>query len=280
MANSKPRHTMLPFTRISPSAFCSWHSPPREYATPLSAWPLSFPRYLIRLSPFFLIEPSLPGSYPIWVASIWKLEEVPMRHTNIVRTLALILPLACFLALPLVAQDSQDDSVAEAARRAREQKKASTKPATVITNETLSPAPASSPATSPAPGAEPATPAGQQPAATANTSSATPGSDASAQKTPATPEDAEQKKKEMDSLKQELAALQNEVDLAQRSLALDQDAFYSKPDSSDNKEGKAKLDAELADLKLKQEDLAQLKAKLAELGFVEEPKTPASPPKP
>ena len=77
-----------------------------------------------------------------------------MRHTNIVRTLALILPLACSFALPLTAQDSQDTSVAEAARRAREQKKASTKPATVITNDTLSPAPvpATSPTTPPAPG--------------------------------------------------------------------------------------------------------------------------------
>jgi len=54
-----------------------------------------------------------------------------------VRTLALILPLACSFALPLAAQDSQNTSVADAARRSREQKKASTKPATIITNDTL-----------------------------------------------------------------------------------------------------------------------------------------------
>jgi hypothetical protein len=195
-----------------------------------------------------------------------------MRHTAIVRTLALALPLVCFIALPLAAQDSQNTSVAEAARRAREQKKASAKPATVITNDTLSPAPASAPATSPtappAPGAESATPAGQQPAAS------------TAEATSTTPEDAEQKKIHIDDLKKELAALQGEVDLAQRSLSLDQDAYYSKPNFSNDKDGKAKLDAALADLKLKQDDLAQLKAKLAELGFVEEPKTPAPPAKP
>jgi len=43
---------------------------------------------------------------------------------------------------------------------------------------------------------------------------------------------------------------------------------------------KAKLDAEQADLKQKQDNLAQLKAKFAALGGVEEPKTPAPPAKP
>lgn len=193
-----------------------------------------------------------------------------MRHTTIVRTLALILPLACLFAWPLAAQDSQDNSVAEAARRAREQKKASAKPATVITNDTLPPAPI----------AESAAPANQSTAATAATTPANSASDTSAQSAAATPQDAEEKKKAIESLKQELAALQGEVDLAQRSLSLDQDAFYSKPNFSNDKDGKAKLDAALADLKLKQDDLAQLKAKLAELGFVEEPKTPAPPAKP
>jgi hypothetical protein len=241
---------------------------------PLSLQPPPFPRCLIRPSPFFLIEPSFPGSYPIREASIWKLEEVPMRHATFVRTLALILPLAGCFALPLLAQDSQDTSVAEAARRAREQKKASTKPATVITNDTLPPA------QMPTSGAESAAPANQPPANTAAATPANSSSGTSAQNAPATPQDADKRKKEIESLKQELAALQSEVDLAQRSLALDQDAFYSKPNFSNDKDTKAKLDAALADLKLKQDDLARLKAKLAELGFVEEPKTPAPPPKP
>jgi len=197
-----------------------------------------------------------------------------MRHTTMVRTLAIILPLACSFALPLAAQDSENTSVAEAARRSREQKKASTKPAPVITDDTLTPAP------TPAPAAAANAPTGQQSAVTAEGVSAPAGSNTSDQTAPSAADEAEQKKKDVEALKQEVAALQGEVDLAQRSLSLDQDAFYSKPDFSNDKDGKAILDAEQADLKQKQDDLAQLKAKLVGLGVVEEPKTPAPPAKP
>jgi len=196
-----------------------------------------------------------------------------MHHTTIARTLALILPLACSFALPLAAQDSQNTSVAEAARRSREQKKASAKPATVITDDTLTPAP------TPAPGTETNAPTGQQSAVTAPGASAPAGSSVD-QNAPSAADAAEKKKKDVEALKQEVAALQGEVDLLQRSLTLDQDAFYSKPDFSNDKDGKAKLDAEQADLKQKQDNLAQLKAKFAALGGVEEPKTPAHPAKP
>jgi hypothetical protein len=190
-----------------------------------------------------------------------------------VRTLALILPLACSFALPLAAQDSENTSVAEAARRSREQKKASTKPAPIITDDTLTPAPTPAAATN--------APTGQQSAVTAEGAAAPAGSNTPDQNAPSAADEAEQKKKDVEALKQEVAALQGEVDLAQRSLVLDQDAFYSKPDFSNDKDGKVKLDAEQADLKQKQDDLAQLKAKLAGLGVAEEPnKTPAPPAKP
>jgi len=193
-----------------------------------------------------------------------------MRHTTIVRTLALVLPLAFSFALPVAAQDSQNTSVAEAARRSREQKKASAKPAIIITDETLKPAPSSSPANPPT---------GQSPAATAPGASAPAGSSTD-QNAPSPADEAEQKKRDVEALKPEVAALQGDVDLAQRSLSLDQDAFYSRPDFSHDKAGKAKLDAEQADLKQKQDALAQLKAKFTALGGVEEPKTPAPPAKP
>ncbi|MGB8495730.1 MAG: hypothetical protein WCE53_15125 [Candidatus Acidiferrum sp.] len=197
-----------------------------------------------------------------------------MRHTTIVRTLALILPLACSFALPLAAQDSQNTSVAEAARRSREQKKASAKPAPIITDDTLTPAP------TPAPGAATNAPTGQESAVTAPGVAAPAGSSASDENAPSAADVAEKKKKDVEALKQELAALQGEVDLAQRSLSLDQDAFYSKPDFSNDKDGKAKLAAEQADLRQKQDNLAQLKAKFDALGGVEEPKTPTPPAKP
>jgi len=194
-----------------------------------------------------------------------------MRHTTIARTLAFILPLVFSLALPMAAQDSQNTSVAEAARRSREQKKASAKPAPIITDDTLTPAPASSPANPPA---------GQQSAVTAPGASAPAGNNTPDENAASAADAAEKKKKDVEALKQEVAALQGEVDLVQRSLSLDQDAFYSKPNFSNDKDGKAKLDAEQADLKQKQDNLAQLKAKFAALGGVEEPKTPAPPAKP
>ena len=197
-----------------------------------------------------------------------------MRHTTIVRSLALILPLACSFALPLAAQDSQNTSVAEAARRSRERKKATAKPTPIITDDTLTPVP------TPAPGSATNAPAGQQSAATAPGVAATAGSNTSDENAPSAADVAEKKKKDVEALKQQVAALQGEVDFAQRSLSLDQAAFYSKPDFSNDRNGKAKLDAEQADLKQKQDDLAQLKAKFPALGGVEEPKTPTPPAKP
>jgi hypothetical protein len=197
-----------------------------------------------------------------------------MRHIIIVRAFALILPLACSFALPLAAQDSQNTSVAEAARRSREQKKATPKPAPIITDDTLTPAP------TPAPGAATNAPTGQQSPVPAEGVAAPAGSTTPDENAPSAADVAEQKKKDGEALKQRVAAMQSEVDLVQRSLSLDQDAYYSKPDFSNDKDGKAKLDAEQADLKQKQDDLAQLKAKFAALGGVEEPKTPAPPAKP
>ena len=52
-----------------------------------------------------------------------------------------VLLLACIVGTPSAqAQGQQDQSVAEAARKAREQKKTAAKPSTVITNDTLKPA--------------------------------------------------------------------------------------------------------------------------------------------
>ncbi|HYW65120.1 MAG TPA: hypothetical protein VFB10_00300 [Candidatus Dormibacteraeota bacterium] len=194
-----------------------------------------------------------------------------MRLTTTARTLAFILPLACFFALPLAAQDSQDTSIADAARRSREQKKASAKPAPIITDDTLTPAPTSAPAATPSAASAPGAPAGVASSSGSNTPD---------ENAPSAGAAAEKKKQDAEALKQEVAALQSEVDFAQRSLSLDQDAFYSKPDFSNDKDGKAKLEAEEADLKQKQDDLARLKDKFAALGVVEEPKTPAPPAKP
>src|ERR1700675_2050291 len=71
-----------------------------------------------------------------------------MRRTAFMRTLLRTLTLlglaSATLTVPLLAQDNQSDSVAEAARRARAQKKAAAKPATILTDDPRKPGPASS----------------------------------------------------------------------------------------------------------------------------------------
>src|SRR4029077_2402182 len=64
-----------------------------------------------------------------------------MRYRVIASSLPFALSLAGLLATPVVAQDSQDSSVAEAARRAQEQKKSAPKSPKVITNDNLPGAP-------------------------------------------------------------------------------------------------------------------------------------------
>jgi hypothetical protein len=158
------------------------------------------------------------------------------------------------------AQSDQGQSVAEAARKAREQKKTAAKPGTVITNDTL----------------KPATPGTVQ-QATAVTESV-PGTDATAAtgaaadaKTAAQPakgpseEEIAKKKAEIAALKQEITDMAKEVDVQQRALALANESFYSRPDFSKDPDGKAKLDAMQSDVAQKKDELAQLKAKLKEL---------------
>src|SRR5882757_7194115 len=134
------------------------------------------------------------------------------------------------------AQSDQGQSVAEAARKAREQKKTAAKPSTVITNDTL----------------QPATPATVQ-----NATAATermPGAEATG--TPAADATADAAK---------TAQTAKGVDVQQRALALANESFYSRPDFSKDPDGKAKLDAMQSDLAQKKDELAQLKAKLKEL---------------
>ena len=64
-----------------------------------------------------------------------------MRYRVIASSLPFALSLAGLLATQVVAQDSQDSSVAEAARRAQEQKKSTPKSSKVITNDNLPGAP-------------------------------------------------------------------------------------------------------------------------------------------
>jgi cytoskeletal protein RodZ len=215
------------------------------------------------------------------------------------RCIALRLSLAVLIAapaFPLLAlaqsqgsqtQDPQNQSVADAARRAREQKKAAAKqPAPVITDDTLkrsAPTAQASNEPAPAPTSE-ATPAAAAPvpaAQPAADSSSAP--DANAAPVPAeqSAPAAEAEKKGNDSaelaaLKQQLAEEQKGLELLQRELSLQQDTYISNPDHSHDIAGKAKLDAMLQQITGKQQALDALKAQLAAL----QSSTSSAPPPP
>jgi hypothetical protein len=198
------------------------------------------------------------------------------------------------LATLAQSQDSPAQSVAEAARRAREQKKAAARqPAPVITDDTLKPAaPAAQAGNAPTPGqspeAAPAPPApGAQPAAD---SSGTP--DANAAPAPAgqpapaaNAGDTDQKAKdsaELAALKQQVADAQKSLELLQRELALQQDTYLSNPDHSHDLAGKAKLDAMLEQITGKQQAVDALKTQLAALqasSGTTAPPAPTAPPR-
>ena len=180
-------------------------------------------------------------------------------------TLRLALPvlLAATLLPALTFAQSQDSqSVAEAARRAREQKKPPAKPAKVITEDDVKPAAQSSTAA---------------PASTAaSTDNATaPGAPSASS---ATAPDAKEQKdsKEVTALKAQLKQAQGELDLLQREQALDQDSFYSNSDYAHDTAGKAKLDAEKQQVSDKQQEVENLKARLA--AMLPPPTAGATPP--
>jgi hypothetical protein len=186
-----------------------------------------------------------------------------MRHRVIALTLPLALSLSGLLTTQVAAQDSQDTSVADAARRAQEQKKVTPKPAKLITNDNL-PAVSKDATTTPPPDSTEATPAPTAPAASPSTGAAQPDNP------PANPE--------VVALKRQIADQQKEVDLLLRLNSLDQDAFLSNPDHAKDLQGKAKLDAQQEELHAKVAALAAGKAKLDSIAPGESAKVP--PPKP
>src|SRR5229473_2533037 len=167
------------------------------------------------------------------------LHRIPFRLALPVVLAAALLPAAAF------AQSQDTQSVAEAARRARAQKKNTEKPAKVITDETLD------------------VKKGDVQSATA-VQLTMPGS-------PETPA-------ERVALKEKIKDAQSDLDLLQREYQLDQDSFYSSPDYAKNTSGKEKLDAMKQQISNKQQELDQLKTKLAALPAPQE--VPATTPKP
>jgi len=160
-----------------------------------------------------------------------------------------LLPAAAF------AQSQDSQSVAEAARKARAQKKNTEKAPKVITDETLDVKKGdvqSATAEQPRMPGSPEAPA--QPAA-----AAAPG-------TPASPAAKDQKEsKEVADLKVKIKRAQDDLDLLQREQSLENDSYYSQTDYAHDTAGKAKLDDLKQQVTDKQQELERLKARLAEL---------------
>ena len=149
-------------------------------------------------------------------------------------------------------QDDSSQSVAEAARKAKERKKTAPKENHVITDDTLKLRPASSDFN----GAPPAgTVINTTPTVAAGDSAATDATPAAASTevaAPTKPGDAstaaaDQKKKAEAAAaaaktKELLAQAQTQLDILKRELALDSDSFFSNPDYARDAKGKAKLD--------------------------------------
>ena len=192
-----------------------------------------------------------------------------MRIRSLLQIVAVVV--SAWLLAPAVAssrpQDaqsqssSQGDSVAEAARRSREKKKTATsKPVKVIDDDDL--AKRNYPAGNAglnvgAPPQEETAPPSAAAVAAAEADDKVATADA---KKKAADEDAQ-----IADLKAQLAEAEKDLDISQREFALDQDAYLSKTDYANDTVGKAKLDAEKAQIASQQQDVEQLKTKLAAL---------------
>jgi hypothetical protein len=199
---------------------------------------------------------------------------IPLRLVLPVLLSATLLPAASF------AQSQDTQSVAEAARRARAQKKSPEKPAKVITDDTLEVKKGDVQSATAEQLRVPGTPeASAQPAAGAANAQGGAPSDTSANAQGSKNVSEEEKSrsilKQRVTLKEKIKNAQSDLDLLQREFQLDQDTLYSSPDYANNTSGKAKLDAMKQQISDKQQDLERLKAELVALPAPQE--SPATP---
>jgi len=139
----------------------------------------------------------------------------------------------------------KSDSVADAAKRTKEQKKTEPKATHVWNNDNIP---------KQGEGVNVIGNADQTPALSA---------DQSSQSQQMTPQVAAAYQSTIQQLKDRVTALSQDLDIAQRKLSLDSDMYYGKTNYQDDKLGKAALDTESADVKAKKDQLAQAQGALA-----------------
>ncbi len=160
-------------------------------------------------------------------------------------------------------QSTQEDSLAAAARQARDQKKQQAKPAKVWDNDNIPRNPgeltvlgSSSQSADESGDTKPAVPGGDDKTA------APPAKDSGAPS-------AEKKAALLENIaaaKESLQNLQNDLDIMQRKFVLDQQTHYSKPDfANTDKAGTAVLTDEQSQIDAKQEEMGLAQQKVADL---------------
>lgn len=160
--------------------------------------------------------------------------------------------------LPVAFSQSQDSqSVAEAARKAREKKKDATKSTKVITDETLEVKKGDVQSAVAEEAKVAGAPDANRQSRNAQASPA-PGASAEAAKD-------DRLKKELMAAKEQLKQALMDLDLLQRENRLDQDAYYSKSNYGSDTAGKQKLDDEQQQINDKRQQVEQLKAKVVDL---------------
>ena len=171
------------------------------------------------------------------------------------------------------AADSHSQSIAEAARRSREQSKSATKPSKVITDDDLDRKnikPGAQGLTVDAPAKlETTPPTADSVAAAASSPSAVPDAATAAAATD---------DPEIAKLKESIATAEKDADLSRRELALEQDTFLSNADHEHDPAGKARLAALQQEIDSKQQDIDRLKMRLAAMQELHH--VPAAPAKP
>ena len=180
-----------------------------------------------------------------------------MPRSTMIRFTIFAVVVAVFLPIGF-AQSQDSQSVAEAARKAREKKKDATRPAKVITDETLD---VKKGDVQSAVAEEPRIPGAPDTKAQASPGAPNP----APAKAAAKDEKREKLRKELTELKEQVKQALMDLDLLQRENRLDQDAYYSKPNYGSDTAGKQKLDDEKQQISNKQDEVARLKAKLADL---------------
>ncbi len=190
-----------------------------------------------------------------------------------------VLAVAGFAAArPQASDKQQSESPTEAARKAREQKKADTKAAHVWDNDNIA---------MPAGGIEVVGPDPNAPAPDGNAAASAADLTAAPAASGLSPEEAAHVIQAIKEAQEKIEELKKDINLNQRAYDLDAQMFYGKPDFVEDKDGqkainreKATLDDKKKQLRATQQMLAELQAKIG-VSPAKVPETkPAPPPKP